>query len=109
MIDYLVANLGSARWLVAVSSANEAAPIQLATGIPVMATGGFSGSDAALSLDQLKTYVASGQLRFIVAGGRGVAGGSSSVSSWVMSSCTAVTVDGSQTSVYDCGGAVTGG
>jgi hypothetical protein len=74
-----------------------------------MATGGFSGSDAALSLEQLKSYVASGQLRFIVAGGRGIGDGSSNVSSWVTSACTAVTVDGTPTSVYDCSGAVTGG
>ena len=74
-----------------------------------MATGGFSGSDAALSLAEVKSYVASGQLRFIATGGRGPGGGSSDISSWVTSACTAVTVGGSQTSVYDCGGAVTGG
>jgi hypothetical protein len=108
VIDYLVAQRGSARWLVAVASSNEAAPIQLATGIPVMATGGFNGSDAALSLDQLKAYVASGELRFIVAGGRGFQDGGASTTAWVTSACSAVTIDGSRTSVYDCAGALTG-
>ncbi len=68
-------------WLVAVTSAGEAADLQLGTGIPVMATGGFSGGDDALTVDQLEAYVAQGQLRYIVLGGRAAAapmvGGSS--------------------------------
>ncbi|HYM84588.1 MAG TPA: glycosyl transferase, partial [Candidatus Dormibacteraeota bacterium] len=94
--------------LVAVASSNEAAPIQLATGIPVMAMGGFSGSDAALTIDQLRTYVSSGQLRFIVVDGRGAGAAgstaSSSIASWV-TSCSAVSVGGVTTAVYDCSGA----
>ena len=46
-LQYLVANRGSARWIVAAQSSNEAAPIQLDTGQPVMAMGGFNGSDPA--------------------------------------------------------------
>ena len=118
-VDYLVANRGGAAWLVAVSSANEGAPIQLATGIPVMATGGFSGSDAGLSLDRLKAYVASGQLRFVVVdggghdGGPGGAPGSSAstagVSHWVTTACAVATDSSGATlgggSLYDCAGA----
>ena len=78
-----------------------------------MSTGGFTGSDDALTLDTLRSLVASGRLRFIVTGdarGGGPDGGSSTseVSSWVTASCSAVTVDGSTTSVYDCAGALAG-
>ena len=110
VIDYLVANRGSAHWLVAVASANVGAPIQLATGIPVMAVGGFKGDDAtALTLDQLKAYVASGELRFIAAD-TASAGGSipGARAAWIGSACTAVTIDGSTTGIYDCQGAEAG-
>ena len=124
LIDYLVANRGSATWLVAVPSANLAGPIQLQTGIPVMAMGGFSGSDPAPTLKQLQGYVRSGQLRFVMAGGtrgafsgpggaRGSNDSSSAIADWAAQACTPVQVgsaggDGSgpaATTVYDCAGA----
>jgi 4-amino-4-deoxy-L-arabinose transferase-like glycosyltransferase len=109
-IDYLVANRGTATWIVAVQSANTAAPIELSTGLPVMAMGGFTGSDPAPTLAQLKAYVASGELRFVmVGGGGGPSNGSSSVSSWVTTACKVVTVGSTTTSVYDCAGAATTG
>ena len=39
-----------------------------------MAMGGFNGGDAAPTLDQLKAYVASGALRFVLVGGNGAGG-----------------------------------
>ena len=119
-LDYLVANQGTARWIVAVSDATSAGQIELSTGRAVMAMGGFTGSDNALTLEQLQALVSSGDLRFVsVGGGGGGPGGgggggatgqgsSSSISSWVSSACTAVSVGGSTTSVYDCAGAVSG-
>jgi 4-amino-4-deoxy-L-arabinose transferase-like glycosyltransferase len=111
-LDYLVANQGSARWIVAVSGANGAGQIELETGKAVMAMGGFSGSDNTPTVDQLKAYVASGELRFIVVGagggGGGPFGGSSSVTDWVTSSCTAVDQGTGSTSLYDCSGAAAG-
>jgi 4-amino-4-deoxy-L-arabinose transferase-like glycosyltransferase len=101
-IEYLVANRGTATWIVAVQSANSAAPIELSTGLPVMAMGGFTGSDPAPTLGQLQAYVASGQLRFVLVGG-GQGGGSSEVSGWVTSTCTAVSSVSS--GLYDCAGA----
>ncbi len=106
--DYLAANRGTARWIVAVSSANQAGSIELATGQPVMAMGGFSGSDPTPTLEQLQAYVASGALRFvIVGGGGGPGGGSTAVSTWVTSACTAVSAV--STTLYDCSGAVAAG
>ena len=111
-LDYLVANQGSAKWVIAVSGGDNASQIEIDTGRAVMAMGGFTGSDNAPTLEQLQALVASGELRFVAAGdgrfGGGFGGrdGSSSVSSWVTSACTPVTVNGSSTSVYDCQGAV---
>jgi len=114
LVGYLVANQGGATWIVAANSAQEAGSIQLATGLPVMAMGGFTGSDPAPTLDQLKGYVASGQLRFVLVGGGGGGfggpGGSgettSERTSWVTSACSAVDYGGSGSSaLYDCAGA----
>jgi hypothetical protein len=69
LISYLKQHQGGATWLVAVSSANESASIQLTTGRPVMAMGGFSGRDPALSVTQLKALVGSGKLRYVLLGG----------------------------------------
>ncbi len=68
LFAYLRANRGTTRWLVAAESANGAAGIQLATGEPVMAMGGFTGSDPAPTTDELKAYVASGELRYVLLG-----------------------------------------
>jgi 4-amino-4-deoxy-L-arabinose transferase-like glycosyltransferase len=110
MLDYLVANQGSAEWVVAVSGGNSASELEIETGRAVMAMGGFTGSDSAPTVEQLQALVASGDLRFVAVGGDGGRpdAGSSSVSAWVTSACTAVSVDGSSSTVYDCAGAVGG-
>jgi 4-amino-4-deoxy-L-arabinose transferase-like glycosyltransferase len=113
-LDYLLANQGSATWLVATSGGEAAGQIELETGRAVMAMGGFTGSDNAPTLEQLQALVSSGELRFVVdgnerfGGGFGRRDGASSVSSWVTSACTPVTIGGSSTSVYDCAGATSG-
>ena len=110
--DYLVANQGSATWIVAVSGGTSAGQVEVETGKPVMAIGGFNGGDDAPTLEQIQALVANGELRFVATGGGGGApnrgGSSSSISSWVSSACAAVTIDGSATSVYDCAGAISG-
>lgn len=85
LVQYLVANRNGASWIVAVSSSQEAAPTIIDTGEPVMAIGGFTGSDNALSVDQLKEYVAAGKLRYFIAGGGrgGFGGGDAEVTRWV--------------------------
>jgi 4-amino-4-deoxy-L-arabinose transferase-like glycosyltransferase len=116
LVDYLVANRGSATWLVAVSSANAAGPLQLASGVPVMAMGGFMGGDPAPTLAQLQAYVHGGQLRFVMIGGGPGAGpggffggdGRGNVASgrnaWVQRACAQVSGAGNG-SLYDCAGA----
>ena len=118
LIDYLLANRNGATWIVATTSANEAGSIQLASGEPVMAMGGFSGSDPAPTLEQLKTLVASGRLRYVLIGGGGPGGGgpgggrdgaTSDVNAWVTSVGTAVDYGGSGGTLYDVSGAAATG
>jgi 4-amino-4-deoxy-L-arabinose transferase-like glycosyltransferase len=111
LVEYLVANRGGATWILAVNGANEAGSIELASGLPVMAMGGFSGGDPAPTLAQLQAYVASAQLRYILVGssGRGGPNGASSdITSWVTTNGTVVESVGNGT-LYDLSGSVTTG
>ncbi len=99
LIAYLEAHRDGATWLVAVRGSDSAAAIILQTGgIPVMAMGGFSGTDPAPTVAQLQQYVAEGKLHYVLTGGAGgfggfgggAAGTASSVNSWVEQHCTVV-------------------
>ena len=91
-------------WVAAAIGSNSAAGVQLATGDPVMAIGGFNGSDPAPSLAQFQQYVAEGRIHYFLGGGRmgGSMGGSDAarqISAWVQQNFTATSVGG--TTVYD--------
>ncbi|MFD4125817.1 ArnT family glycosyltransferase [Streptomyces globisporus] len=103
-------------WVAAAVGAQNAASYQLATGDPVMAIGGFNGSDPSPTLAQFKKYVAEGKIHYFVSGGAmgggmrggtageggggmgggpggmGSSGTSSQISSWVTENFTEVTV-----------------
>jgi 4-amino-4-deoxy-L-arabinose transferase-like glycosyltransferase len=68
LIRYLEANQGTTKFLVATPSSMTADGIILATNKPVMAMGGFSGSDPILTTSQLATLVANGTVRFFLLG-----------------------------------------
>jgi 4-amino-4-deoxy-L-arabinose transferase-like glycosyltransferase len=74
LISYLEAHKGNAKYLVAVVSSNEADSIILETNQPVMALGGFSGSDPILTTSQLAAMVKSGQVRYFLLNGTGGSG-----------------------------------
>jgi 4-amino-4-deoxy-L-arabinose transferase-like glycosyltransferase len=92
-------------WVAAAVGSNSAAGVQLATGDPVMAIGGFNGSDPAPSLAQFQQLVAEGRIHYFLGGGRmggGSMGGSDAarqISAWVQDNFTATTVGGA--TVYD--------
>ncbi len=71
LIRYLEANQGNATYLVATPSSMMADGIILATNKPVMAMGGFGGSDPILTTSQLATLVAKGTVRFFLLGSFG--------------------------------------
>jgi len=94
-------------WVAAAIGSNSAAGVQLATGDPVMAIGGFNGSDPAPTLAQFQQYVAEGRIHYFLGGGRtggmrGAMGGSDAagqISAWVQEHFAATTVGGA--TVYD--------
>ncbi|RAO34337.1 putative mannosyltransferase YkcB [Micromonospora saelicesensis] len=85
-------------WVAATIGSNNASGYQLATGEPVMAIGGFNGSDPSPTLAQFQRYVADGKIHYFVGGGGFRANGGSSASqeiaAWVAETFTAQTVDG---------------
>jgi 4-amino-4-deoxy-L-arabinose transferase-like glycosyltransferase len=106
-LTYLEAHRGSARYLLATLSSQTAAPYIIASGQPVIALGGFSGSDQILSVSQLQALVSTGAIRyFLLDGGGGgfgsQGGGNGQLVSWVTSNCVHV-------SASDYGGATSGG
>ena len=91
------------KWAAAQSGAMQSAGLALASGRPVLAIGGFSGSDPAPTLARFQQYVAAGDIRYYVAGGRGGFGGgrgtSGEITSWVEQNFAPMTVGG--TTIYD--------
>ncbi|MCU1452476.1 MAG: glycosyl transferase, partial [Acidimicrobiales bacterium] len=91
-------------WAAATIRSNQAAGYQLASGQPVMAIGGFNGTDPAPTLAQFKAFVAAGQIHYFIGSAGGGATGqgsstSSAISAWVTSTFKATTVGG--TTLYD--------
>jgi 4-amino-4-deoxy-L-arabinose transferase-like glycosyltransferase len=99
----LKANASSYTWVAAAIGSNDASGYQLATGDPVMAIGGFNGSDPAPTLAQFEKLVAEGKIHYFIAGSVGTPNGgsnaSSEISSWVSSHYTATTIGG--VTLYD--------
>jgi len=97
-------------WAAAAVSANQAAGYQLASGEPVMAIGGFNGTDPSPTLAQFQEFVRQGRIHYFIGGGGGFGGGfgggrgggsgtSSQITAWVQQNFTATTIGG--TTVYD--------
>ena len=106
LVKYLVEHQHGATWLVAVASANESAAIQLTSGQPVMAVGGFNGSDTPLTLDQFKQLVKAGKVKYYAIGshgrgGGGPGGGNNEITAWVKQTGTVVNYGGSDVTLYE--------
>ncbi|MEV7601534.1 glycosyltransferase family 39 protein [Kitasatospora sp. NPDC089797] len=103
---------GQYTWAAATTGSQNAASYQLATGKPVMALGGFNGTDPSLSLAGFQKYVEQGKVHWFIAGGshRGFGGGAGAegsangeggeqneaaqIEAWVTTHFTAKTVGG---------------
>lgn len=104
VVAALRAEASSYRWAAATVGSQNAAGLQLGSGEPVMPIGGFNGSDPSPTLDEVKGYVASGDIHYFMGGGgfRGQNGGGNSgneISSWVQANFTQVSIGG--TTMYD--------
>jgi 4-amino-4-deoxy-L-arabinose transferase-like glycosyltransferase len=109
LVNLLRTNASTATWAAATVGSNSAAGVQLATGLPVMAIGGFNGTDPTPSLAAFQALVRGGAVHYFLAsgsgGGRGAngpGGGSSqsqAITAWVESTYASTTVGG--VTVYD--------
>lgn len=102
LVTALQAGAGSFTWAAAVVGSNNAAGYQLATGLPVMAVGGFNGTDPAPTLAQFQQYVADGKIHYFIAGrtmqGQSGSDDAARIASWVAANFAAQTIGG--TTVY---------
>jgi len=104
LVSLLEANASRYTWVAATTRANSAAGYELATGDPVMAIGGFNGTDPAPTLAQFQQYVHDGKIHYFVAGGSGPGSASTSstasqITAWVQQNFTPTAVGG--VTVYD--------
>ena len=106
LVTLLKKDAGSYRWTAATVGANSAAGIQIASGEPILAIGGFNGSDPTPTLAQFQKLVAAGRTHYFLANGSG--GGSlggfgrrsgSGIQTWVAAHFASRTVGG--VTVYD--------
>jgi 4-amino-4-deoxy-L-arabinose transferase-like glycosyltransferase len=95
-------------WTAAVVGSNNAAGYQLAAGAPVMAVGGFNGTDPAPTLAEFKSDVAAKQIHYFIRGRSGMAGifghasgshDAADIAEWVQANFPSKRIDG--VVVYD--------
>lgn len=106
LVTALKADAGNYTWAAAVVGSNNAAGYQLATGLPVMAVGGFNGTDPSPTLAQFQQLVADGKIHYFIGGrlmqGNGGSDASSEIAAWVAANYQAETIGG--TTVYELRG-----
>jgi 4-amino-4-deoxy-L-arabinose transferase-like glycosyltransferase len=103
LVKLLGAGHGKYDWVAATVGSNNAAGYQLATGYPVMAIGGFNGTDAYPTLARFEAYVKAGRIHYFISaqtmGGSSGSGAAQRIARWVAQHYTASTVGG--VTVYD--------
>jgi 4-amino-4-deoxy-L-arabinose transferase-like glycosyltransferase len=102
LVTLLETNASRYTWVAATIDANSAAGYQLASDDPIMAIGGFNGTDPAPSLSQFEQDVAQVRIHYYLGSGVGPGSGSGTsaqIAQWVAQHFTATTVDG--VTVYD--------
>ncbi|MCV7343602.1 glycosyltransferase family 39 protein [Mycolicibacterium rhodesiae] len=98
---------GQFTWAGAVVGSSNAAGYQLATGLPVMAVGGFNGTDPAPTLDQFQAYVTQRRIHWFIRsdmpgfmfGNRSGSDAAEQIQRWVSANFASREVDG--VTVYD--------
>ncbi|WP_436497918.1 glycosyltransferase family 39 protein [Actinokineospora sp. HUAS TT18] len=85
-------------WAAAVVGSNNAAGYQLAAGVPVLAVGGFNGTDPAPTLAEFQRLVADGRIHWFIGGTlpRSATGSDAArrIAAWVEANYDSTTVDG---------------
>ncbi|WP_369272067.1 ArnT family glycosyltransferase [Streptomyces sp. R11] len=99
--ELLEENAGDYTWAAAAIGAQNAASYQLSTGDPVMAIGGFNGTDPSPTLAEFKKYVTEGKIHYFISSGSGggmggrSSGTSSQITEWVEANFKQVTAGSS--------------
>lgn len=106
LTELLSADASDFTWVAAATGANQAAGYQLALEEPVMAIGGFNGTDPSPTLEEFQQLVAEGQIHYYIGSGTGGGPGgsdsdssSSQIAAWVAANFGATTVD--DVALYD--------
>jgi hypothetical protein len=104
VVAALTEDASSFTWVAAAAGSQTAAGYQLATQLPVLAIGGFNGSDPYPTLAQFQQLVEQGRIHWFVGGGgfggsNGGSSASSEITAWVTSTFEPVEVDG--VTLYD--------
>ncbi|GAB2721597.1 ArnT family glycosyltransferase [Arthrobacter bambusae] len=106
MVAALKSGASNYTWAAAVVGSNNAAGYQLATELPVMAVGGFNGTDPSPTLEQFQQLVAQGKIHYFIAGGTMQANSGSDapaqIEQWVAANFQSQTIGG--TTVYALAG-----
>jgi hypothetical protein len=109
VVALLQRDAGDYTWAAAAVGSNTAAGYQLASALPVMAVGGFNGTDPSPTFAQFQALVAAKKIHWFVGGvgSDGTQSGGSddaaAIARWVQQHYTATTVGG--TTLYDLSGA----
>jgi hypothetical protein len=98
IIKLLISGASGYRWAAATVGAESAAPFQLASREPIMAIGGFNGTDAAPSLAEFKAMVAGHEIHYFIGANSDTFGGGAAdaeaITTWVSTHFSQETVGG---------------
>jgi 4-amino-4-deoxy-L-arabinose transferase-like glycosyltransferase len=118
LYSYLSSHRSGEKYLVGVESAMSGSDLIINYSAPVMAIGGFSGSDSILTVTSLRSLISAGEIRYFWLEQKGFVmpqRGGSNVTSWIRDSCPVVTdgewiqaeqPPGPRSTLYDCKGVV---
>lgn len=97
LISFLSEQRGQEKFVIAVENAFIAAPIIIATGVPVMTIGGYLGTDPVVTPERIAHFATSGVVRFVMIGGFSLTkrntSGEIAIRDWVRKNGTPVDAD----------------
>ena len=81
-----------------------AAPFITATGENILPIGGFDGQDSSPTLEEFKSLISSGALKYVLVGGGGgrQQNANTEISRWVEANCTIDSAAPGTSSLYKC-------
>ncbi len=90
LLNYVTKNNTGETFLFGTTNANSASSYIIETGKAVMAMGGFSGEDPALTVEKLQKMVENNEIKFFYISDNGSGRGSSDVLTWIKENSTEI-------------------